>query len=30
MIEKDVQLVRFEAFNIGTLHAEQAAPDVIY
>ena len=29
MIEKDVQLVRFEAFNIGTLHAEQAAPDVI-
>lgn len=29
MIEKDVQLVRFEAFNIGTLHAKQAAPDVI-
>ena len=29
IIEKDVQLVRFEALNIGTLHAEHAAPDVI-
>jgi len=29
IIEKDVQLVRFEALNIGTLHAEHDAPDVI-
>lgn len=29
MIEEDVRLLRFEALNIGTLHAEQAAPDVI-
>ncbi|WP_130803661.1 PglL family O-oligosaccharyltransferase [Acinetobacter ihumii] len=29
IIEKDVQLVRFEIFNIGTIHAEHAAPDVI-
>lgn len=29
LIEKDVQLVRFESSNIGTLHAKQAAPDVI-
>lgn len=29
MIEKDAQLVRFESLNIGTLHAEDAAPKVV-
>lgn len=29
IIEKDVQLARFESLNIGTLHTQQAAPDVI-
>lgn len=29
IIEKDVELVRFESLNIGTLHAEHDAPDVI-
>ena len=29
VIEKDVRLARFELLNIGTLHAAQAAPNVI-
>lgn len=29
IIEKDAQLVRFESLNIGKLHANSAAPDVI-
>lgn len=29
IIEQDVQLVRFESFNIGTLHAEEAAPNIV-
>lgn len=29
IIEKDVQLVRFESLNIGMLHAEHATPKVI-
>lgn len=29
MIEKDAQLVRFESLNIGELHANSAAPNVI-
>lgn len=30
MIEKDVQLARFELLNIGNFHAEQPAPNVIF
>ncbi len=29
IIEQDVQMVRYESLNIGTVHAEQAAPKVI-
>jgi len=30
IVEKDFQLVRYESANIGTIHAEHAAPDVIF
>lgn len=29
MIEKDVQLVRFESLNIGKIHADHAAPNIV-